>query len=654
MPYKFRSFPPLTNRTLRLNILLRLELLFLPVFQNKREICMKKLKIAAALVLVVAGLSFAGCDLLNQPLDKEVVEKVGNEIKRNKQEIITLGMYPQSEKSGKVTIGSEETVKVNGWDCYIGSDGEKYVKLDVENFDTNEIETKYFKIEPLKWRVLTNNYKGTGKKLLFCEKLIDCCEYMESECPDTRKIWDQTIYSNNYFHSRIRAFLNGLSYETEAYAPQVFSYQWKRNTDFQGKGFFQLAFNDEEKVRIATTAVDNSDGVPAKYKCDDTMDKIFLLSKKEIENTAYGFASEDDELDYISRAREATDFAHARGVSTFYHLRTPKTQDNEPTNWLVGNVKIESKDANGKDIVIDYRGKLADWFMSMNTGVVPALCLNNDIPDVLTSSEVIDIYYPARDYTKDEEDLTEEDYYIKHANVYLPVGYDKNDTSTKYPLLLMIHGMGCNENTWGLQNPGSELKTFIDDGIASGNITKCIIVSANGIADKTWGPEGNGNSITGANAFGEELRNNILPYLRENFNILEGRENVALAGFSMGGEQTMNIGLGECLDLISYFGTFGACPHAQMGNPESDTLDPAIFTSNVENRFSDEELTIKHLYIAIGEKDDQFRPTCEAYIQAMPDWDRVEQFDSDIVEGKAHEWLTWLFGIEHFLPLVFK
>ena len=82
-----------------------------------------------------------------------------------------------------------------------------------------------------------------------------------------------------------------------------------------------------------------------------------------------------------------------------------------------------------------------------------------------------------------------------------------------------------------------------------------------------------------------------------------------------------------------------------MGNPESDTLDPAIFTSNVENRFSDEELTIKHLYISIGEKDDQFRPTCEAYIQAMPDWDRVEQFDSDIVEGKAHEWLTWLCGI---------
>ena len=617
----------------------------------------KNLKIVAAFFLAVVALSFTACDLISQLMDKGAVEKTANEIKRNNQEIITLGVYPQSEKSSDVSIISEETKKVNYWDCYEGSDGEMYVKLDnVENKETHAMETKYFKVEPLKWRVLTNNYNGTGKKLLFCEKLIDCCDYLEDACPSERTIdWEPNpIYSNNYEYSRIRAFLNGVSYETMEFNTESFHYQGKRNTEFNnGKGFFQLAFTDEEKSRIATTAVDNSNGVPAKYKCNDTMDRIFLLSKKEIENTAYGFPSEDDELDYPSRAREATDFARARGVSTFYHLRTPKKEDDLLTNWLVGNVRIESKDSNGKDIVIDYRGKLSDWFLNMKAGIVPALCLNNDIPDVLTSSVVTDVYYPSRNYNKDEKNLTKEDYFQKHANIYLPAGYDKNDTSTKYPLLLLLHGMGCNENTWGLQNPGSELKTFLDEGIAAQNITKCIVVSLCGISDENWGPEGVGYSIDGAKVFGMELRNSILPYLRENFNILEGRENVALAGFSMGGEQTMIIGIGECLDLISYYASFGACPHGDLGDLDS-TKAPGTFKSEVENSFTDEELTIKHLYIAVGENDSQFRPNCETYMEAMPDWDRVEQFDCDIVEGTAHDWNTWIFGLKQFIPIVFK
>ncbi len=620
---------------------------------------MKKFKFAAALVLAVTALVFTSCDLLNQLLDKGALEKTANEIKRNDQDIITMGVYPQSEKSESVEIISQDTTRVNGWDCYAGSDGEKYVKLDIETTENGETttETKYYKIEPLKWRVLTTDYNGTGKKLLFCEKLIDCCQYIESSCHSERTIDGKTVYRNNYKHSRVRAFLNGISYEIEEWGmnpeTQGFGYWDKIISDFEEKGFLQLAFSEEEQARIATTTVDNSTGVKTKYECEDTNDKIFLLSKKEIENNDYGFPSEKDELDYPARSREGTDFAGARGVRTYFLLRTPKegkTVDIGPEIWQVGNIHFEVDGT-----TYDNRGKLEEWYLTISSGVVPAFCLNEDTVEVAPASEVIDIYYPTRDYTVPENDLTDEDYYDKHANVYLPAGYDKDDTSAKYPLVILLHGMGCNENTWDdLVYGTGKLKEYFDEGISSGDIKKAIIVTANGIADKTWGPNKNANSIPGCNAFGQELRNNLLPYLRENFNILDGRENVALAGFSMGAEQTMNLGIGECLDLISYFGAFGACPHVEKGDPNAATLDPAIYISDVENRFTDTGLKIKKLYIAVGEKDDQFRPNCEAYMEAMPGWYRVEYFDSDIVDGCDHGGGTWKFGLEHFLPMVFK
>ena len=345
---------------------------------------MKKIKFAAVLVLTVVGLAFTGCDILSQLIDKGGIEATQNELLRKKQEIITMGLYPQSEKSSKVNIVSEETTKVNGWDCYEGSDGGKYVKLDVQVEENDEYVTvtKYYKVEPLKWRVLTTDYNGTGKKLLFCEKLVDCCYFMDLDCHSERTFDGKTVYRNNYKYSRVRAFLNGASYEIVEWGKdpetQVFGYQYKTISDFNGKGFLQLAFSEEEQDRIATTLVDNSTGVNSKYKCDDTYDKIFLLSKREIQNTAYGFPSEDDELDYPARSREGTAFAKVRGVHGLQLLRTPYPDtDNQIGVWQVYTVIIEYKDSKNKVQKNDLRGKFDEGTVIRGGGIVPAFCLND-------------------------------------------------------------------------------------------------------------------------------------------------------------------------------------------------------------------------------------------------------------------------------------
>lgn len=260
------------------------------------------------------------------------------------------------------------------------------------------------------------------------------------------------------------------------------------------------------------------------------------------------------------------------------------------------------------------------------------------------------IYYPTKDYTATTNAST----YNKHAWVYLPAGYDAADTETKYPVFILLHGYGQNESSWGMSNigRGGKIKCIMDKGMANSDVEKFILVCATGVASSQWGSgeggNGAGNDINGFNAFGGELRNNLLPYIRANYNVAEGRDNVALAGLSMGGGQTMTIGIGECLDLISYFGGFS----------------PALFTdvdkyiSSVDDSFP--EYDIKHLYMICGDADggiDSFRKY-GTYIKTNG-WDKLgekgkERFTYVEVPGGTHDFPVWYQGFKEYITYIFK
>ena len=268
--------------------------------------------------------------------------------------------------------------------------------------------------------------------------------------------------------------------------------------------------------------------------------------------------------------------------------------------------------------------------------------------DGLTDTQrgtVKSIEYPTRDYTVAEEKLTDADKYNKHAWVYLPAGYNAEDKNTKYPVFILLHGYGQNENTWGLSDDGfgGRIKGYMDRGMASGKVEKFILVCATGVADKSWGPNGSGNSVGGFNAFGGELRNDLLPYIRANYNVADGRDNVALAGLSMGGGQTFNIGMGECLDLISNFAGFSGALFAGADD----------FTKGVEEKFA-KDLKIHNLYMICGDADDLVYGSFPGYVEAMAKWDRVENFESYVFKGGTHDFPVWYYGFNDFIQMVFK
>lgn len=312
-------------------------------------------------------------DVLENKSDGRFIRSIGNDILYDFHETVTsagtttinskeyklvyFGDFPKTIKSDdKITVDESEFITIGGNTYYLGSDNNYYAKCIENAYESSYTysdgtkvsqssakSTKYFKVEPIKWRVLTENYNSTGKALLLAEDILTAnVPYYYVYFID-RTLKDTTIYANNYKYSNIRAYLNGTAnqFVTDSGKVQKFDIDW---TD---KGFLQSAFTSNAQSLIATTTVDNSaestnsnlskfnNGVNS-YACDNTGDKIFLLSEKEVTTADYGFA-EYNEKDN-ARIRMPTDWAMANyadiGVFDnsksygYWQLRSPSYKDN--------------------------------------------------------------------------------------------------------------------------------------------------------------------------------------------------------------------------------------------------------------------------------------------------------------------------------------
>lgn len=54
---------------------------------------------------------------------------------------------------------------------------------------------KYYKVEPIKWKVLTNDYNGSGKKLLLANNVLMVMQFYEYT--DSRGTYANPIHMNN-------------------------------------------------------------------------------------------------------------------------------------------------------------------------------------------------------------------------------------------------------------------------------------------------------------------------------------------------------------------------------------------------------------------------------------------------------------------------
>ena len=119
--------------------------------------------------------------------------------------------------------------------------------------------------------------------------------------------------------------------------------------------------------------------------------------------------------------------------------------------------------------------------------------------------------------------------------VYTPPGYEKG--TGRLPVLYLIHGGGDTAISWSTVGRANYI---LDNLLAEKKAVPMIVVMPSG-----WTPSG-GQVMTAdatKDPFNDELMKDIIPFVEANYRTLGTPDTRALSGLSMGGIQTLNIGL---------------------------------------------------------------------------------------------------------------
>ena len=224
--------------------------------------------------------------------------------------------------------------------------------------------------------------------------------------------------------------------------------------------------------------------------------------------------------------------------------------------------------------------------------------------------------------------------------VYTPPGYSKDK---KYPVLYLLHGIGGNEREeWA---KGGVANVVLDNLIADKRIVPMILVLPNGNATTNraqpdtgagGGRRGFGDLTGWGKPFENDLIKDIIPFIESHYSVKTDRESRALAGLSMGGGQSLNIGLAN-LDTFAWIGGFSSAPNTSP--PEQLEPDPEKATKE-----------LKLLYLSCGNKDGLIRMSqgIHAYLKEknVPHVWHVDEH--------AHDFQHWKKGLYNFSQLIFQ
>lgn len=192
---------------------------------------------------------------------------------------------------------------------------------EVRKTDENNTYTRWFRVEPIKWKVLTSDFNIDYTNVAATQKacLLLAEEIVYSNVPYFESENRNPLRPNSYKDSQIRAYLNGISYAASSTA---------NNNIWVNKGFLQTAFTTNAQALIKTTKVNNSaettsyslEQYSLAYSCEPTNDKIFLLSQSEVILPNLGFPAYNAKGVGNARIRKATDYARANNC---YQSTTP-------------------------------------------------------------------------------------------------------------------------------------------------------------------------------------------------------------------------------------------------------------------------------------------------------------------------------------------
>jgi enterochelin esterase-like enzyme len=221
--------------------------------------------------------------------------------------------------------------------------------------------------------------------------------------------------------------------------------------------------------------------------------------------------------------------------------------------------------------------------------------------------------------------------------VYTPPGY-RVDGIEQYPLLVLMHGYGDDESAWlevGRAN------WIADNLIAQDKATPLVIAMPYGhplplARSGTFDDYATRNEA----AMEQDLLHDLFPLLAAQYRLKQDRSQRAIVGLSMGGGQSLTIGLSN-LDRFAWIGGFSSAPpRGDVDGKFAGLLQDVAATND----------KVKLLWIGCGKEDFLLQRN-----QEFHSWLSEKKIDHTFqLTGGGHDWMVWRKYLAEFLPQLFR
>lgn len=209
--------------------------------------------------------------------------------------------------------------------------------------------------------------------------------------------------------------------------------------------------------------------------------------------------------------------------------------------------------------------------------------------------------------------------------VYTPPGFNRTGAK-KYPVLYLIHGGSDTEETWTKVGKAH----FIADNLIARKLAEpMIIVMPYANVRPRPMPE-----------FTKDMINDIIPFIESNYPVQADSRGRAIAGFSVGGGQTLNIGLTNT-DKFAYVAAYAPYTATEEFQRNFSNWSPAVERGNKQLRL---------FTISVGTEDFLFESVKKNIALFNEKHIRVKSY---IVPG-GHTWMNCKQFLATTLQEIFK
>ena len=233
---------------------------------------------------------------------------------------------------------------------------------------------------------------------------------------------------------------------------------------------------------------------------------------------------------------------------------------------------------------------------------------------------------------------------FRRMHVYTPPGYETG--KERYPVFYLLHGaFDCDDSWTSVGRAG-----FILDNLIAAKKTKpmVVVMPAGHTGPFRFGPPAPGTSRPTVDEFTQDFLNDILPYAESHYRVIADRSHRAMAGLSMGGGQTLNIGISK-LAMFGYLGVFSSgafSPSGPFGDQSGPTWEQ-IHEAELDNAAAKKGLRL--VWFSTGSEDFLLRLSRDTV-----DMLRKHGFEVIYKESTGgHTWINWRNYLNEFATMLF-